>query len=667
MRYDSASNRPDYAPVLVGNGDMAFAVDAEGTLGYSQKDFSSIKNFWSPSIFRAGKRNGINLHKNINANLLSFGSFSFSSGSERTHFTHELLLPEGYQRSCCTYADGSQIASRFFLHQGKNLYALEKNYTGAPKTVTYTFTYAEEYRFSALQHAKISVTNSVAELAFCAEGQDRYTGLVTVALDRACKIDVEQNSIIFTLHLQDGDRFTFYILIEDDLPDDQIKDDLEFATLLKENMDLWDAYYSLGYVHTGDAQIDNTYLTALYHLKSVTTRWSIPVGLFNSYWEGKFFAFDEYYGYLGLLTSNHTELAKRVPEFRRDICFPVAVKRATKFCDEQARFMWITTEYGFESAIHGHWLDHVFHIPLVALGAYEYFEYTGDAEFLKKSMPMLRACAKFFTLNMVYRDSQRIYIGKCTDLERLGSSIEQAFMTTCGAICLLEVYAEAADYLMEDADYAEECKQTAKMLRDSLPQDEEKYLPFPKCTMRSIGVFSGKFPFHILHDNDKKMRRAFEDYCKNEIGVGNMYRTGAGISPWYACWKAEGFARSRMVREAEAALRQVFASTGCFGEMFEINEPAYRGRPWFMTAAGIYLSAVSDMLLQSDINRIEILPACSIENVQFKLAAKGGVVVETVIENGQPVSVTLYRKENSVFPIPDVFYKGRLLKSVVVK
>ena len=73
MIYDSASNRPDYAPVLVGNGDMAFAVNAEGTLGYEKLDFPGIKNFWSPYIFRAGHRTGINLHKSINANLLTFG------------------------------------------------------------------------------------------------------------------------------------------------------------------------------------------------------------------------------------------------------------------------------------------------------------------------------------------------------------------------------------------------------------------------------------------------------------------------------------------------------------------------------------------------------------------------------------------------------------------
>lgn len=655
--YDSASNRPDYAPVLVGNGDMAFAVNAEGTLGYEKADFPGIKNFWSPYIFRAGHRTGINLHKSINANLLTFGAFSFDAGSELVHFTQELLLPEGYQQSLCNYADDSKLASRFFMHQDKNLYALEKYYEGQPKTVTYRFSYGRDHRFSALKNAQISPLENGVRLDYCFEGQDSYRGKLTIWLDQPCKIRTDPEGVTFTIALRDGMRFAFYISA-DDAPS------ANFETLLQENIALWQDYFSQGYVRTGNTKIDNSHLVALYHLKSITTKWSIPVGILDSYWDGKFFAFDEHYGYLGLLASNQTALAKRVPLFRRDICLPNAIQRVTKFCEPQARFPWITTEYGFESARPGHWLDHVFHIPLIAIGAYEYFTYAGDLDFLRQSMPMLRACAQFFTQNMIYRDGSRVYIGKCTDLERLGSSIEQAFMTTCGAIRLLEVYAEAAAYLSEDEVYATQCKETAAALRQSLPQDEEKYLPFPDCDMRSIGLFAGKFPFDVLPDEDLKMQRALADYCANEAGVGNMYRTGSGISPWYACWKAEGFARAGMAEEAEQALEQVFASTGCFGEMFEINEAVYRGRPWFMTAAGIYLSAVSDMLIRSDTQRIELLPACSWENVSFKLAAKGGVTVEAVIENGQPVKVVLYRKASSIFAFPEVAYRGKPIEHI---
>ena len=69
--------------------------------------------------------------------------------------------------------------------------------------------------------------------------------------------------------------------------------------------------------------------------------------------------------------------------------------------------------------------------------------------------------------------------------------------------------------------------------------------------------------------------------------------------------------------------------------MFEINEQTVYMRPWFTTASGIFITAVNEMLLQSDGSTIKILPAFPhSENLSFKLAAKGGIVVEASVQNG---------------------------------
>ena len=67
--------------------------------------------------------------------------------------------------------------------------------------------------------------------------------------------------------------------------------------------------------------------------------------------------------------------------------------------------------------------------------------------------------------------------------------------------------------------------------------------------------------------------------------------------------------------------------------MFEINEPGILLRPWFTTAAGVYLSALQEMLLQSDGKSLFLLPAFPVqkEPVSFRLAAKGGAVVEATV------------------------------------
>ena len=249
---------------------------------------------------------------------------------------------------------------------------------------------------------------------------------------------------------------------------------------------------------------------------------------------------------------------------------------------------------------------------------------------------MIRACAKFMTKHMVYTDAGRYYIGKCTDLERLGSSIENPFMTACGAIRLLQCCAKAAEILKTDEAYARECLYMAEKLLENLPQTEQMYVPHLGCKQKSIAVFAGKFPFDVLPDHDGKMLAAWEDFEINGAAYGNMYPWGGGISPWYACWKALGYARTKNPQKAYASLKQAYRSAGAFSELFEINEEKVRCRPWFATAAGIFVSAVNDMLLQVDDKHIFIMPACP-RNVdaRFKLAAKGGITVEAEVRDGK--------------------------------
>ena len=239
------------------------------------------------------------------------------------------------------------------------------------------------------------------------------------------------------------------------------------------------------------------------------------------------------------------------------------------------------------------------------------------------------------TKHMVYRDGESLYIGKCTDLERLGSSVQNPFMTACGAIKLLECCFKAAEILGTDEEYANECRYVAKKLYESLPEENGIYVPHLNCKQKSIAVFAGKFPFDVLN-NEQKLLNAWEDYEQNGAKYGNMYPTGKGISPWYACWKAEGYARAKMTDKAYQSLKQAYSSSGVFDEMFEINEETVHGRPWFATAAGIFVSSVNDMLLQSDGKVIHIMPAFphSID-VSFRLAARGGVTVDATVKNGK--------------------------------
>ena len=97
-------------------------------------------------------------------------------------------------------------------------------------------------------------------------------------------------------------------------------------------------------------------------------------------------------------------------------------------------------------------------------------------------------------------------------------------------------------------------------------------------------------------------------------------------------------------------MTQAYTSAGVFGEMFEINEEfTMRLRPWFATAAGIFVMASNEMLLQSDGKTIKILPAYPHDqDVSFKLAAKGGVTVEAEVTGGKLVKALVLKDGKDV-------------------
>lgn len=235
-------------------------------------------------------------------------------------------------------------------------------------------------------------------------------------------------------------------------------------------------------------------------------------------------------------------------------------------------------------------------------------------------------------------------------------------MTTCSAISLLKTCADCANILGIDTEYADKCEELSSQLYDSLSHNGERYVPYPNCPHRSIGVFSGKFPFDVLDNNDPKMHGAFKDFIEHETTYGNMYKTGKKVSPWYALWKAQAYARCRDAKEAYKHLSQSFDSVGVFGEMFEINEDSHRMRPWFMTAAGVFVSTLSDMMISCKDGVIELLPAFD-GDAEFKLSAKGGHMIHAKVQNGELVmlevsSITQKR--------PKIYFRGQLFSQDII-
>lgn len=646
-----------YVAPFIGNGNMTLQIDYEGAMGH--KDESGIiKNNPAMRIWWAGRRHMHSTQKR----LVSYGFFEQqvlcgNAEAEISDSRQILDVKNAAISTACEYNRGGiQIRTNAFLHHDYNLIAINKAVDSA-NPAKFIFCY---------RLCEVADTKKLPELMSCEFAQNadggvdiRYShpgclfpceGIISVFSDSGVKGNLKDNTVYFEIDVVDKKEFSFYIFFCDsidakDYPEisEKIRKDAlkrGFESLRKEHSLKWNEYFTEGYAKIDDEIIDNAYITAQYHLKCFTTKWSIPVGLTNTLWEGRYFAFDELYMLMGLLTSNHFSLAKRAPFFRFDGLGKAIERASSKKKEPIAHYPWETLEDGSEGAKSGFWHDHIFHMACVACVEYFYYKYSGDEEFLENiAYPVIKRCGLFYLEHTIYEvKGGKLIVGKCTDLERLGSSNANAFMTTCGVIKTLNILAEVAEKLRTDESLAARCKETAGRLLDGLPQNDGKYIPYDSCQEVSIGLLSGTYPFDVIDRDDPLQLKGIESYLAAEQKVGNVYSVGTGVCSWYLTWKALVFARLLRKQDCFKAIKDAAVNSGRFGEMYEINDTKTMTiyRPWFSTAAGMLIHAVNEMLLKSDEGIIHIAPAlpeCK-KDFSFRLAAFNGICVETEVKDG---------------------------------
>ncbi len=417
-----------------------------------------------------------------------------------------------------------------------------------------------------------------------------------------------------------------------------------YAALAARHASAWAKYYGASEIDIPDAEIMALRRMAEYQLKCNTTKWSIPVGILPSHFQGGIFAFDEMYAVQGLLSAGHFEEARRASDYRF-ATLGVAKKRVA---GAGARWVWTSIEDPHvEWAPIGYWMDHIFHMSAIARTCHLNAEYSGDAEYLrKKAYPVIRECARFFAIHCVYdAPDGSSFVCKCTDLERLGIAKKRPFMTTCGVIDTLRLAADAARRLGVDAKDAKAWVRMAKRLEKSLPVKDGRFAAAAnKLDSVSMGVLAGYFPFPVFPKGHKEQTAAVDWFLSHGVKAGNMYATGKNICPWYAATMAIAAMRAGEGEKALGLIKEAGKSAGVWGEYWEINEPGVAEcRPWFMTAAGNCLYAIDTMLLMEADGECRIgagVPK-EWENWSFRLPCESACEVECKVAGGRVVKLIL--------------------------
>lgn len=684
----------DYVPAMLSNGRLNAFLDYGLSVASTTKE--TRRKHFQPGIYWEGRRLGDNAGKatRFGWELLPQGAFRTVLAvdgvvlSEPVRWTQTLDLHRALMTTEGVFADGVTLLGEAFVAKTRNVIAVRQTVTNGSDAVR---TVALGLVYTTPDHPRIcgNWRADADGATWAATCYGRFVTRETIALRAAdaggtpeIGADGFDGSVRRTFALRPGERRTvaWFVAYDDDLEDHlpaitsapkPVASLTTYAALRDEHVADWAAFAAESEVRVPDARIQSLFAMARYHLRCVATEWSIPVGVIQSHWAGRIFAFDEMYAAQGLAAAGHLSTARVAADFRAATLTNAAIRcnldQGRPFGKSGARWVWEAAEGNdIECSPLGFWMDHVFQQAAVAQTMWTYFRYTGDRDYLaQKGYDVIRECALFFRrLQVIDLPDGTSFVTKCTDLERLGPGHERAFMTTCGAITTLRAAADAADVLGRDVELAADFRACADRLVSSLPEHDGRYIAYPGCTEESMGTLAGFYPFHAFDRTNGKQVAAVEHFLKNGQAFGNMYETGKRICPWYAATMAMASLRAGNVEfPAVRWLQEAACSGGVWGEYWEINEPGVsQYRPWFMTAAGNVLYAICQLLVADMEGGVHLAAGVPDDwrDYSFRLPAPGGWTVEMQVKDGKVARFDVHPRREGL-PRPKFFFRGNAL------
>ena len=687
----SNGKRPsNYVPALLGNGNICLLIGQEG--GQKQTEYFDYGKYFGsvlPMIWWAGRRYDDPLRK-----LIPFGHFETEmkmgkkniNQAAKAAWEQELNVDKGLVRTLSTYDEMHVLTSNFVTFD-HNLVVVHKEVKGdhALANLELLFRYIlhssmKEHSLPAQMRAEArwDSEQKILQVHYRIDDSRNYQGVVLLFSDVEVEARIEGNR--FELRSRSPKNFEanfFLLLMDNQEATSYLEEAIELARVIKKDgyqrvlqkhLKDWERFWSRSYINLPDKDLVSIWKTCLYHIRSSATKWSIPTGILETHWWGKFF-FDEIFAYLALVSSNHIKLAERVPKFR----LQTLSKALEMTKGAGARYPWESTEQGDEASPPGPWRNEVHLMAIIASECWTHYLYTQDLEFLRQIYPVIKECAEYLRQWHVYELSEdKAVIGACTDLDEALFPVRNPLYTLSGTIHTLRIASQASQILGLDEDLPSIWRELARKLENTLPCDGEKYIPFEGASHQSLGCLGIVFPFCLLSPQDPIVRKTIFDFM-------NRCRTLTGWRPsshkdfylksimgekmeekeswiWNSAWLATCLARMEEGELFHQVFEKIKPLTDAFGSLSEVKTSKQTLHHWFVTAAGSYVYALNEALVQSSPEEIRILPAVprKWDEISFKLSCQGNVKVEIKFSQGRVrqlcLSSSLKQRRRIVIP-----------------
>lgn len=635
-----------YVPPLVGTGELSLLVDHTG--GQQQKKYPGGYFELIPTIWWAGRR-----YDDHGGSLIPFGHFErlvFAGGELLTprRWEQEILPEEGRVRSRLEYRAGIVEQVTVLTPFGRRMIVV-RSQIQAPQgsDLMSQFDYilsppGAPDEFPKYMTINPSSDRNMHRIEYRVQGKQDYRGRITVGCDRPAELERDGNRFRLVV-TEAGEELaaTYYLIFADaeDEADLEIAIQENYTEILDRHRADWARFWERGWVEVPDKRLMEQWRISLYHLRSQVTRWSIPTGIFDTHWNGRYF-YDEFYSFLALASSGHLELAGRVPRFRH----ATLDKARYRTWHTGARYAWESLEDGDDGAPHGASLDEIHHSALIALEAWLYWRYTDDDDFLEEiAYPVIREAAEFYRRWIIIELDEGAIIQNCIDMDEKVVPAQNPLYTACAVITNFRIAAEVAARLGRDRAERRRWSELADKLESKLPQDDEKFLQYEGAEHASMVVLGVLHPFEIYAPEHPKVKQTIYDFMDR---TANPVSYAAGTDPWYmehawtwaTGWIAVCLARMGDRRNTYATVKKAMASAGLFGAMNEhlVVESGEPTVPWFTTASGVFVHALNEMLVRSTPEKIHLLPAIPRRwsDLNFKLQVQGNATLNVRMADG---------------------------------